>query len=113
MKNVPIIVVVLVIVALLYVFRSKISRYDTEIWTKYKLKPIESKDLDDLMKTLKDYKKAYDDAKELKDKIQIRVEFEDIRSKIRDWYEKTGKDLGLDSSQASDFAIDMILKNTI
>lgn len=114
MKNNTIVIFsVILIFVFMYVFRHKLSGYDTEIWTKYKLTPVESPELDVLMNTLKSQKKTYDEAKELGEKMRIRVDFEKTRYEIREWYIKKGEELGLDKDAANDFSMDMVMKNSI
>jgi inorganic triphosphatase YgiF len=89
------------------------SMYDDEIWSKYKLKPVKSTELDALMKTLQEQKKAYESAKGVGEKMKLRIDFEKTRMDIREWYTAKGQELGLDKDAANNFALDIIMKNSI
>jgi hypothetical protein len=108
-----IVIVSVLILLILFVFGSRISKYDTEIWTKYGLKPVESADLDALMTQLSEEKASYAAATTIEDKITFRIVFEATRVKVQDWYVAKGKELGLNDGDAREFGRDMVLKNSI
>jgi hypothetical protein len=113
MKHSHLWIIVSVLVVVLFLFRSKISRYDSEIWEQFGLKPVESPDMDALMKTLQEQKKTYDAAKGIGEKMKLRVDFEQTRMAIREWYTAKGIELGLDKDKADEFSMAMIMKNSI
>ena len=113
MKHSHLWIVVSVLVIILLLFRSRISKYDSEIWEQFGLKSVESPEMDALMKTLQEQKNAYDAAKGIGDKMKLRVDFEQTRMAIREWYTAKGIELGLDKDKADEFSMAMIMKNSI
>lgn len=113
MKQNTIWIIVSILIVILFLFRSKISWYDDEIWTKYGLKSVESPEMNTLMKTLQEQKKAYNDAKAIGEKMRLRIDFEKTRLNIREWYTAKGIELGLDNDKANKFSMDIIMKNSI
>jgi hypothetical protein len=113
MKHSHLWIILSVLIILMFLFRSKISRYDSEIWEQFGLQPVESPDMDALMTTLQEQKKAYDEAKGIGEKMKLRVDFEQTRMDIREWYTAKGIELGLDNDTADEFSMAMIMKNSI
>jgi hypothetical protein len=113
MKHTHLWIIVSVLIIVILFLKPKTSRYDSEIWEQFGLKVVESPDMDKLMKTLQEQKKAYDAAKGIGDKMRLRVDFEQTRMAIREWYTAKGIELGLDKDKADEFSMAMIMKNSI
>ena len=113
MKHSHLWIIVGILIVILFLFRSKTSMYDSEIWEQFGLKVVESPEMDTLMTTLQAQKKAYNEAKAIGEKMKLRVEFEQTRMKIREWYTAKGIELGLDNDKANEFSMAMIMKNSI
>lgn len=84
-----------------------------DVWTKYGVKPFVPEDMDDWMKALNIYRETYEKAEDMTDKVVIRLNLEDARKSILDWYNEKGQELGMDPDKAVEFSRDMIRYNKI
>jgi hypothetical protein len=110
---IPIIIIVAIVIVIIVLMYSARSKYDTEVWAKYGLKPIESEDLDIMMADLNMHKDLYKGDITIQERIGLRMQMEELRSQVSDWYNATGKELGLDDEKSAAFAKDMVKKYSI
>ena len=105
--------VVIIVFILVYVYMSR-PKGPEDVWKRYKLTPFKSEELDDWMEALHTYREAYESVENnMPVKVVLRLNVEETRKSILDWYKGKAEELGLDPLTAENFSLDVIRQEKI